>query len=73
MKNAVKLLASGSVFAMALGSSAFAADLSEPVYVEPPVFQAPEQVPAGVSGWYIRGDVGYNTNKFGRSDLYYQT
>ena len=40
--------------------SALAADYDPPIYVD----QAPEYQPVEVgSGWYLRGDVGYNFNK----------
>jgi opacity protein-like surface antigen len=42
---------------------AFAADYDPPIFVD----QAPEMVPVEVgSGWYLRGDIGYNFN----SDFY---
>lgn len=61
MKHAVKLLTAGVAFA-AMSVPAFAADLAEPQIIETPVYQAPERVPAAMSGWYIRGDVGYSWN-----------
>lgn len=65
MKHAVKLLATGSAIAMAMTASAIAADLTEPQIIETPVFEAPERVPHKMSGWYIRGDVGYAfTNEY---------
>ncbi len=42
------------------GSNALAADYDPPIYVE----EAPEFVPVEVgSGWYLRGDLGYNFGK----------
>ncbi|WP_026480630.1 outer membrane protein [Ahrensia sp. 13_GOM-1096m] len=64
MKNAVKLLTAGSAIAMVMTASAFAADIYEPQVIETPVYQVPESVPAAVSGWYIRGDVGYSWSKY---------
>lgn len=64
MKNAVKLLTAGSAIAMVMTASAFAADIYEPQVIETPVYQVPESVPAAVSGWYIRGDVGYSWSEY---------
>lgn len=64
MKNAVKLLTAGSAIAMVMTASAFAADIYEPQVIETPVYEVPESLPASVSGWYIRGDVGYSWNKY---------
>jgi opacity protein-like surface antigen len=42
------------------GAQALAADYDPPIFVE----QAPEWVPVEIgSGWYLRGDVSYNTGK----------
>ena len=59
MKHAVRLLATGSAIAMAMTASAVAADLAVPEIIETPVYEAPERVVHKMSGWYIRGDVGY--------------
>lgn len=64
MKNAVKLLTAGSAIAMVMTASAFAADIYEPPVVETPVYEVPESLPASVSGWYIRGDVGYSWSEY---------
>jgi opacity protein-like surface antigen len=53
MKTAAKYLLGGVVLAMAGGAPAMAADIYEPDIVE-----VPEYVPAVVSGWYLRGDIG---------------
>lgn len=68
MKHAVRLLATGTAIAMALTAPAVAADLPEPEIIETPVFEAPERVPHKMSGWYIRGDVGYSFNSTGDID-----
>jgi opacity protein-like surface antigen len=58
-------LASRAVFLLTvsvlpLATVAFAADYEPPIYVEP----AEEYVPVEVgSGWYLRGDIGYNFDK----------
>lgn len=62
MKHAVRLLATGSAIAMAMTASAVAADLAVPEVIETPVFEVPERVPHKMSGWYIRGDIGYSMN-----------
>jgi opacity protein-like surface antigen len=48
-------------------TSALAADLDQPVFVE----QAPDYQPVEIgNGWYIRGDVGYAASHSGSSDTY---
>lgn len=42
-----------------LGGATRAADIIEPIYVEPPVTVYDEPVKESYSGWYIRGDAGY--------------
>ncbi|MEM9999449.1 MAG: outer membrane protein [Pseudomonadota bacterium] len=64
MKLTAKTLAAGTALAAALAGNALAADLTQPVIIETPVIDVPEHVPAKVGGWYIRGDVSYNFNKF---------
>ncbi|MFZ2103456.1 MAG: outer membrane protein [Oricola sp.] len=59
MKSAAKYLLSGAVFAAAGVMPAAAADIYEPTVIESPAYQAPEAMPTEVSGWYLRGDVGY--------------
>lgn len=68
MKNAAKILAMSTALVAAFAASAGAADLAEPMVVEAPVYEAPEAMPAAVSGWYIRGDVGYGMHSFRGAD-----
>ncbi|MEO0543931.1 MAG: outer membrane protein [Pseudomonadota bacterium] len=64
MKLTAKTLLMGTVLAATLTGNALAADLSTPVVIETPIMHVPEHVPAKVGGWYIRGDVSYNINRF---------
>lgn len=68
MRNAAKILAMSTALVAAFAASAGAADLAEPVVMDAPVYEAPEALPAAVSGWYIRGDVGYGWHKFRGAD-----
>ncbi|MEM1376749.1 MAG: outer membrane protein [Pseudomonadota bacterium] len=68
MKLTAKTLAAGTALAAALTGNALAADLAPPVVIETPTISAPEAIPAKVGGWYIRGDVSYNLNKFRGAD-----
>jgi opacity protein-like surface antigen len=59
MKTAAKCLL-GAVALVASGAvPAVAADIYEPPVIETPIYAPPEAVPTEVSGWYLRGDVGY--------------
>ena len=71
MQHSAKILTATSALIVAMGGFAQAADILEPVVVEAPVYHAPEVVPKSVSGWYIRGDVGYGTNEI--DDIHYIT
>lgn len=51
----------GFVAALTLSTSAFAADLYQPVAPLEPA-AAPEVTVSDSSGWYLRGDVGYSLN-----------
>jgi len=55
MKPSLRILI--SVAAMALPLPAFAADYEPPIVVDQPVEEVPVEVG---SGWYLRGDIGYN-------------
>jgi opacity protein-like surface antigen len=56
MVNALKLILAAGAVVAALSMPASAADMDLPIFVE----QAPDEVPVEIgSGWYIRGDVGY--------------
>ena len=59
MRVAAKYLLCSTVLAAAGALPAKAADIYEPAVIQTPIYQAPEVVPAAVSGWYLRGDVGY--------------
>ncbi|MBO6551748.1 MAG: porin family protein [Roseitalea sp.] len=67
MNHAAMKLAASAAMVVTLGMSANAADIIEPVVIETPVHY-PEAVPAKVSGWYIRGDVGYLWSDFRGAD-----
>lgn len=58
MKTAAKYLLGGVLLATTGGAPAMAADIYEPAVVE-----APEYVPAVVSGWYLRGDIGMSNQR----------
>lgn len=58
MKTAAKCLLGGVVLATTGVAPAMAADIYEPAVVE-----APEYVPAAVSGWYLRGDIGMSNQQ----------
>ncbi len=49
-----------------IGTSAYAADLSQPM---PPMAYQPVAAVAETSGWYLRGDVGVGMQSFSRFDL----
>ena len=68
MKYAAAGLAAFGAMAAALGTAAHAADLYEPPVIEARPVHYPEVVPKKVSGWYIRGDVGYLWSRFGGAD-----
>ncbi|MEQ8401852.1 MAG: porin family protein [Roseitalea porphyridii] len=68
MKQAAVKLAATAAIAAAFGVTAQAADLYEPPIIETPPVHYPEALPKKVSGWYIRGDVGYLWSKFGGAD-----
>ena len=55
MKPSLRILISAA--AMALPLPAFAADYDPPIVVDQPVEEVPVEVG---SGWYLRGDIGYN-------------
>lgn len=67
MNRAAQKLAVSTAMVLTLGLNAQAADLAAPVIIEAPVHY-PEALPAKVSGWYIRGDVGYLWTEFGGAD-----
>lgn len=69
MKTAAKYLLSGALLAASGFAPAMAADIYEPPVIETPVYAPPEAVPAEVSGWYLRGDVGYAWHQ--KKDAYY--
>lgn len=58
MKTAAKYLLGGFVLATAGAAPAMAADIYEPTVIE-----TPEYVPAAVSGWYLRGDIGMSNQR----------
>ncbi|MDO9415099.1 outer membrane protein [Pararhizobium sp.] len=60
----------GVVAALFASTSAFAADLYQPVE-QPPVYEAPVQQVEEASGWYLRGDAGYSFNRL-RGAHYFQ-
>ena len=73
MKSHTHLILSAVLIGPLLATSALAADYDPPIFVD----NAPEYVPVEVgSGWYLRGDLGYNFNKpfknteFGPSPIY---
>ena len=68
MKHAALNLAASTAILLTMGAAAQAADLGEPMVIEPPVYHAPEAVPSTVGGWYIRGDIGYRFNTFRGAD-----
>ena len=71
MKYAVKLLVGGIAIAATGLAPAMAADIYEqPMVIEAPAYAAPEYVPAAVTGWYLRGDIGYAINNFGGAEYY---
>lgn len=71
MKYAAKYMLFGAVMIASAAGPAMAADFYEPPVAEmPPVYQAPEYVPEPVSGWYLRGDIGYSFHKFRGSEYY---
>jgi opacity protein-like surface antigen len=55
MKASLRILI--SAIAIGLPPSAFAADYDPPIVVDQPVEEVPVEVG---SGWYLRGDIGYN-------------
>lgn len=69
MRTAAKYLLSAVALVASGVAPAMAADIYEPPVIETPIYQAPEVVPAPVSGWYLRGDVGYAMNR--KTDAYY--
>jgi len=58
MKTAAKYLLCGTMLAVTGGAPAMAADIYEPAVIE-----VPEYVPAAVSGWYLRGDIGMSNQR----------
>ena len=58
MKSAAKYLLTGAAIAVCAATPAMAAD----IYV-PPVYEVPEHVPAVVTGWYLRGDIGMSNQR----------
>lgn len=64
MKLATTMIFSAAALAAAPTTAALAADYDPPIYIE----EAPEYVPVEIgSGWYLRGDIGYNFNRRFRS------
>jgi len=59
MKTAAKYLLGAVALAASGTAPAMAADIYEPAVIETPAYSPPEVMPAKVSGWYLRGDVGY--------------
>lgn len=69
MKNAAKYMVAGAAIVVLAAAPAKAADIYDvPPVADVPLYDVPEYVPASVSGWYLRGDVGYSWNKFKGSD-----
>src|SRR5215218_8917130 len=64
MKASLRILI--SAIAVGLPASAFAADYEPPIVVDQPVEEVPVEVG---SGWYLRGDIGYNFDLQGRGDF----
>jgi opacity protein-like surface antigen len=68
MKASLRILI--SAIAVGLSPSAYAADYEPPIVVDQPVEEVPVEVG---SGWYLRGDIGYNFNIEGQSDFDFST
>jgi opacity protein-like surface antigen len=64
MKASLRILI--SAIAVGLSPSAFAADYEPPIVVDQPVEEVPVEVG---SGWYLRGDIGYNFDLQARGDF----
>jgi opacity protein-like surface antigen len=65
-----KLILTAAAVAVLASSAAYAADLYQPE-PQPAYVDAPEVTVAEASGWYLRGDLGYNFNKL-RGANYFQ-
>jgi len=68
MKPSLRILISAA--AMALPLPAFAADYEPPIVVDQPVEEVPVEVG---SGWYLRGDIGYNFGVDAQDDFDFRT
>ncbi|KPF46371.1 outer membrane beta-barrel protein [Rhizobium sp. G187] len=66
----MKLLAI-AVACLSAGTASYAADLYQPEPQPQPVYDAPEVEVSEASGWYLRGDLGYNFQKL-RGAEYFQ-
>jgi opacity protein-like surface antigen len=65
-----KMILTAAAVAVLASSAAFAADVYQPE-PQPAYVDAPEVTVAEASGWYLRGDLGYNFNKL-RGAEYFQ-
>jgi opacity protein-like surface antigen len=68
MKASLRILISAA--AVGLPLSAIAADYEPPIVVDQPVEEVPVEVG---SGWYLRGDIGYNFDVQARGDFDFST
>lgn len=68
MKASLRILI--SAIALGLPASALAADYEPPIVVDQPVEEVPVEVG---SGWYLRGDIGYNFDLEGDGDFNFST
>lgn len=64
MKHAAVKIAASTAMVALLAATAQAADVYEPPVIEAPPVHYPEALPKKVSGWYIRGDIGYLWSDF---------
>jgi opacity protein-like surface antigen len=64
MKASLRILI--TAIAVGLPPSAFAADYDPPIVIDQPVDEVPVEVG---SGWYLRGDIGYNFDLQARGDF----
>jgi opacity protein-like surface antigen len=65
-----KMILTAAAVAVLASSAAYAADVYQPE-PQPAYVDAPEVTVAEASGWYLRGDLGYNFNKL-RGAEYFQ-
>jgi opacity protein-like surface antigen len=70
MKPGFRILLAATAMALPAATQALAADYDSPMIIDQPVEEVPVEVG---TGWYLRGDIGYNFSLEAEGDFTYRT